>query len=1141
MRIPYVIDNQTHRLADVLNYLLQTQPANAMDIATAYFSVRGYHLLQANLDRLASFRLLLGAEPTGGGDLGLHPRPPQFADLITRDLSYEPYTPETRQLVEALIRFLMRESTLVRLYHGHEPGEEARRRFLHAKAYLLYSGQRGAQHLLLDRLNPIAAVVGSSNFTGAGLTTNRELNTVHKAVLDAEEIDDREAQAEVAWQTEERLSAVISPVNRRLVKSEVGARAIMDLARWYEEQWGQAEDFKDTLIEILNRSKFGFFEYTPFEVYMKALYEYFKDDMSGDRTADLRTVVELAEFQEDAVRKARRILARYDGVMIADSVGLGKTWIGKRLLEDYAYHMRQKTLVITPASLRSMWRAELADATIPVTMLTQEEMGRQEFDWRPYGDADIVLIDEAHNFRNRGTGRYQALERILSANGRRGRDGGRKKVILLTATPINNTVFDLYNQINLFTGNDRTYFAAAGIGDLKRYFLAARRAASDYEASVELFNLLEEVVIRRTRPFIRRAYPAATIAGVEIKWPERRLKTRHYNLEATYEGIYEFIVSHIGNLRLAHYSLEEYKKKDVEQDEFEMGRQQALVGIFKTRLLKRFESSVQAFRISVRRALQFLKTFETYLDDGRLLDSASFQAAMRYLEREDDSDDTLPTSLADDLDVSQEATAIIGGLRELDTSQYQMRALRSAIHKDIEALTEVWYRIKDIDPGQDAKVQMLKDLLAGELRDQKVLIFTYYRDTAQYLGEQLAGDSPEAAAFRRSIGNPHIRHIDGGTSPDDRSRIITAFAPRAAGRDDLMGEGEIDILIATDVLSEGQNLQDAGIMLNYDLHWNPTRMIQRAGRIDRLGSPHDTLYIYNVYPDEGLERLLGLVESLTVKIETINQSGFLDASVLGEAVTPRNFNTLRRIREEDDTVIEEQETLVELASSEALLREIQQQLANDSMREWIESLPDGIHSGLHREQERGVFFYFTAQKPGQETRQHYWRYYDIASGRIIDNRLIIANLIACQPDTPRFTGEGEVDIFEIQERVIEDILQSAQEQAAIEAAPKKTDPIQQAAVAALRRYFNHPGYDRSQLRALVRAIGQPMTSTHLRQIRDAYKEYTAQNDISILIDGVRAVLSEIGEEAGTGTAVSPSQELIARENLHLICYDYVWS
>lgn len=502
MQIPYVIDNQTHRLADVLNGLLAAHKDRSLDVATAYFTVGGFSLLREGLLHLGNFRLLLGSEPTSGEQIGLRFDPGQVEGLLRKDLEELPFDEKTLRLVEDLIAYLQRDSVRVRLY---EKG------FLHAKCWLFYSDRPG-QQMSFDRFRPLFAIVGSSNFTTPGLTSNRELNLAHKVLLDPTEVEDRDAAYAVSWLTDTKPSTHITLENRQLLKSEVGARAIIDLESWYDTHWADGQDFKAELIELLDASKFGRKEYTPYQVYMKALYEYFKDDLATEAPTSTRSAVELAAFQDDAVKKARKILSRYDGLMVADSVGLGKTWIGKKLLEDFAYHLRQKALVICPASLRDMWTRELADATISATVLSQEELGREEFDPAPWGDIDVALIDESHNFRNRNTQRYASMERLFGANGGRGRDGGRKKVILLTATPINNDLFDLYNQLCLMTRGDRSYFAACGIGDLYRYFLRARRD-SRMNGAFALFNLLEEVVIRRTRPFIRKAYPEATIRG----------------------------------------------------------------------------------------------------------------------------------------------------------------------------------------------------------------------------------------------------------------------------------------------------------------------------------------------------------------------------------------------------------------------------------------------------------------------------------------------------------------------------------------------------------------------------------------------------------------------------------------------------
>lgn len=627
-----------------------------------------------------------------------------------------------------------------------------------------------------------------------------------------------------------------------------------------------------------------------------------------------------------------------------------------------------------------MWEVELRDATIPAAVISQEELGREEFDPTAWADADVLLIDESHNFRNQTAQRYAALEAVLGGNAGRGRDGARKKVILLTATPINNDLMDLYNQLSLITGGDRSYFAACGIGDLYKYFLSARRSARLKEGVLALFNLLEEVVIRRTRGFIRTAYPEATIGGHKVHFPRRELKTVRYDLEATYAGIYDGIVSGVENLHLAPYNLEAYKKNGVAVDEFEAGREQALVGIFKSRYLKRFESSVAAFRISVRRALMFLQTFQSYVSEGRLLKSTDFNRAMRFLSAEDEEDDAMPTSRADEIDANEEARRALAEMETVDPAKYDLRKLNEAISHDLLALAEIWDLVKDIRPKGDAKLAKLKEILAGELRGKKVLIFSYYKDTARYLYNQIGDPSnPDAAAFQKQLGGVHIRRMDSGADPRERSRIVRSFAPKANKAVELVGDDrEIDILISTDVLSEGQNLQDCGYLINYDLHWNPTRMVQRAGRIDSIGTEFDRLWIRNMFPDEGLERLLRLVESLSRKIADIDATGFLDASVLGEAVHPRNFNTLRRIRDEDGTVIEEEEQFTELASNEFLLKQLRD-LLDSGGREAFDELPDGIHSGLVRPGAKGVFFYFQG-RPADSDTLHFWKYYDLKAG-----------------------------------------------------------------------------------------------------------------------------------------------------------------
>ncbi|HET9999551.1 MAG TPA: helicase-related protein [Ktedonobacteraceae bacterium] len=1131
MSIPFVIDNQQHTMSGVLNELLREHQGHSLDVATAYFNAGGWQLLRDGLSRLGNFRLLLGDEPEAGADLGLREIGAKPVKGLIRELAGENFNAQTLRLVEDLVAFLRQPHVQVRLYT---------KGFLHAKCYLFYSGGGFA------RFAPVAAIVGSSNFTRPGLQSNKELNLVHRANLSLQEIDP--AQLKVLLENEDRkLLGTMGDAQRLVAANAPGVLAIAQLADWYERQWEAARDFKDELIDLLDASKFGRKAYTPYQVYMKAIFEYFRDDLENERddNAAARSVVDLSEFQEDAVKKARKILARYDGVMIADSVGLGKTWIGKKLLEDYAYHQRYKAVVICPAALQKMWRDELLSAGIAARILTQEVMGRDEFDGSDAGDADIVLVDESHNFRNRSAHRYENLERLLAAHNRRGAvSGERKKLILLTATPINNTVLDLFHQVNLFTGGDRSYFAGAGIGDLQKYFLSARRAARQQESGIALFNLLEEVVIRRTRPFIKEAYPNATIKGQPINWPERKLKTIRYNLEATYGGIYDKIVNRVEGLKLAPYRLETYKKQGISRDQFEEGREEALVGIFKSRYLKRFESSVDAFRISVRRALQFLETFESYILDGKVLDSASFQKAMRYLAREDEEDDATPGSLSDQLDADSEAREFIAHLPALNAALYDLKRLHNDLRKDVDALREVWREIEAITPARDAKLLQLQRLLAGELRGQKALLFTYYKDTARYLYRQLC--DPAAASWRAEAGEPHIRRMDSGADARERARLVTQFAPRANHRPEIAGsENEIDILISTDVLSEGQNLQDCGVLINYDLHWNPTRMVQRAGRIDRIGTSFETLRILNMFPDDGLEKLLGLVESLSQKIASIDSSGFLDTSILGEIVHPQNFNTLRRIEDEDGAVVEEQEQFTELVSSEFLLQNLKN-LLDGGMRSMLEDLPDGIHSGLTRQGAKGVFFYFTAQRHAGKpaaSRQHYWRYIDLSEdirgGRIEDNRFVITNLVQCLPDTPRVVPfDGEVNIFALQEKVIASIVQASIEQVAVEEAPKLLDPIQQTIATILSGFINSPSISRKEIIAAIQRLNAPQPGVYIKILRKAYDAYLTNARIDELLSAVQSISRQ--DEPPATIASPESKSAVRREDLKLICFDYVW-
>jgi superfamily II DNA/RNA helicase len=547
-----------------------------------------------------------------------------------------------------------------------------------------------------------------------------------------------------------------------------------------------------------------------------------------------------------------------------------------------------------------------------------------------------------------------------------------------------------------------------------------------------------------------------------------------------------------------------------------------LVGIFKTRFLKRLESSIEAFRLSLRRALTFEETYKDYLLDRKVVSSKDFQKAIRFLAR-DEEDDIAAGSVADELDTVAEAKEYIDSLPTVDLNQYDLRRLTHDVEADVKTLKSLYERTEDL-AANEGKLERLKDLLAGDLKAKKVLVFSTFKDTTRYLHRRLTQD----IKFLKAAGNPHIRRIDSGNPPDERGQIIAQFAPVASGKTSPPEQG-IDILISTDVLSEGQNLQDCGLIINYDLTWNPIRLVQRNGRIDRIGSPHSDIGIYNLFPEAELEALLHLIERLTERISTIDELGLLDSSVLGEVVHPRTFNTIRRIREEDGTVLDEEEARAELAGPEMLLKQLKDLLNRDGTNA-LTALPNGIHSGLRRAKCNGIFFYFQAPR-SREGKRHFWRYIDAKTHDIKENRYEIAQLISCLPDEPRYIGNQ--DIFLLQDKVIEHILAADRETEAKAAAPTAVDPIQQTVSEEIKDAIRRRSVDREKAKTCISFLGQPMGRALHAKLKTSHEGWKASRDDSALVEDVVTLSEQFGKRVDD----VPLKRL-SREDLELICFEY---
>ena len=912
-----IIDNSDVKLSTFLNDVLKEIPNTSFDIATAFFNIQAYAFIKDNIQRVKHFRLLLGKAPEIRSDITLGN---VLLRMIREEVEGFDLSRDKNSLVKEFIEFLNKDNMEVRFYD---------KEFLHGKAYIF------------DQL----VIVGSSNFTPSGLTHNTELNSVSL-----------ESEAQYVR------------------------------TNWFDKFWNEAVDFKAELISLLEASRFGSKEYTPYEVYIKSLFELQKEDiMPEDGAAKEKefrpsSKVNLSEFQEDAVRRIFSRLKKYRACMVADSVGLGKTWIAKKVIEEFGFYKRKKFLIICPAQLREMWRYEVKDLILAESILSQEDLASSDFLEKArqavgggLEDISLIVVDESHNFRNPLSNRWENFFTLMVDHIAKAKE--RPYIMFLTATPINNTIWDLYWQVMLLTFMDQKSFIKEGISDILKFFKGI-----DKQGDPTLLNdLMNEVSIRRTRDYIKQNYPDAEINGQRIIFPERILENINYQLNETYQGLYSDISRTISEkLTMAYYRILKYKKveKLSKAEEMVLGRMIALEGIFRTILLKRLESSVEAFRKSLENHVRFLKRLKEYLEQRKLLTKQTFY---KYVSNQDE----------------ETAEEFLEELEDINIEDYRKEELIGDIEKDIALFNDMWKKVSEIDAKADAKLKELKKRLLKLSKEGQVVIFTYYADTLDYIYRNISED-PLFSKVR-------IEKISGRVaSGKSRTEIVDNFM-----------NGKINILMSTDVLSEGMNLQKARYLINYDLHWNPTRMIQRAGRIDRIGSPFKEIYVYNFFPEEELEDLLRLVEILQNKIRNIDSSIGLDVTVLGEEVNPKVFGVIRKIKEKDEKVFEELEREV-FGGGEKFYQPLIDYLKTKAVNE-LESIPFGIYSGLRRD-VKGIFFYY---KYGKDF--HFWYLYNLATGEIIKNKTMILDYIACPPDEIRVIPDFFDKVYEVNAEAVKDI------------------------------------------------------------------------------------------------------------------------
>ncbi|MGB9726465.1 MAG: helicase-related protein, partial [Fervidicoccaceae archaeon] len=873
---------------------------------------------------------------------------------------------------------------------------------------------------------------------------------------------------------------------------------------WFEKFWSESIDFKSDLIKILEESRFGSKEYSPYDIYIKSLYELQKEDIIEEHKEERNkprglpeTKVNLAQFQEDAIARIWTRMKKYGGCIVADSVGLGKTWIAKKILEQIGYYERKNILVVCPAQLREMWRSELKKIDVKENILSQEDLASDSYlekAKRALGgridNVELIVVDESHNFRNPLSNRWENFFSLVHDN--IFKSGRKPYMLFLTATPINNTPWDLYWQIMLLVLMDRTAFIKENISDLFKFFREAQKNPS------MLNDLLNEISIRRTRDYIIENYPDAFIIRElpngeteeqKITFPERKLENVNYKLDSAYKGMYREISDVITEkLTMAYYKILNYRKEPLktEEERLALGRMVAIGGIFRTILLKRLESSVDSFRKSVLNHIHFLEKLKEYLKKGKLLTKKSY---LKYL-----------LSLYDELEDGD-----IGDiLSDFKIDEYRADDLFKDIDTDIELLNEILEKVRRIGPEDDSKLSVLKEKLLDLSKSGQIVLFTYYADTLNYIYSEITRD--------KRFSNLRIAAISssGATNktPQEREAIIKRFF-----------EKEIDIILSTDVLSEGLNLQTAKYLINYDLHWNPTRMIQRAGRIDRIGSPYKEIYVYNFFPEDELEELLKLVEILQSKIISFDEAVGLDESVLGEEIHPKVFGIIRRIKDKDNRVFAELERDV-FGGGELFYQPLKDFLKNRAVEE-LEKIPYGVFSGLKKNKIAGIFFYY---KYGEDF--HFWYLYNLNSGTLLTRKTDILDYIKCDRNERRVIPDFFERIYDANKFVLENIertykeielsntqdsqLKELNRSRSTKFIKKLIDEIELQINDYLNDYPNDTSIEQIWEPIKDKLISLPPTKKRLQALRKIWREYMKNGDWKTMITNLGEFLTEKG-------------------------------
>ena len=879
-----LIDNLSEKLVDDLRVTMQRD--SRVSIAAACFSVYAYEELKAQLENIDELRFLFTS--------------PTFLQEKTAKARREFYIPRRN-----------REKAL----HGSEFEIRLRNDF----------SQKAISRECADWIR--RKVCFKSNKTAEGIPN---FMTIDSAEPVAYAPVNGFTRADLGC---ERGGSLFTMINR------IDAPQSTQYLELFNTIWNDKQRLQDVTDTVLESITTAYQENSPEFLYFFALYNIFgdflehvsEDDLPSDTNGFKESIVwnKLYTFQKDAALAIISKLEQFNGCILADSVGLGKTFTALAVIKYYE-NRNLRVLVLCPKKLSDNWitykanyrNNPLAGDRLRYDVLYHTDLSREQgfsgetdlskLNWAAY---DLVVIDESHNFRNGGdvdddgkSNRYTKLMNKVI------RPGARTRVLMLSATPVNNRFYDLRNQLALaYEGNssawkdklDTNRSVEEIFRSAQKQFNAWSKLAPSQRTTEQLmrmldfdfFEILDAVTIARSRQHIEKYYNIEEIGNFPTRLPPvtKQPPLTDLNNAITYDEIYELILS----LTLSIYTPSNYilpsrlkKYADLNHEGknslTQAGREEGIRRLMSINLLKRLESSVHSFRLTLQRIRDMiaatLDTIHTY-DPHKIIELKDLTGAADF-----DADDM-------ESDLFTVGRKVKIALEDMDYLTWQ-RDLQT----DFETLQLLLGMVADITPGHDSKLQTLLRTLAEKQREplnkdnRKVLIFTAFSDTAQYLYEQVG------AYMLRSFGL-HTALVTGSvegrsTVPKfkaDLNNVLTCFSPVSKDRAALMPDGpDIDILIATDCISEGQNLQDCDCVINYDIHWNPVRLVQRFGRIDRIGSRNVVIQMINFWPDVQLDAYI----DLRARVETRMKALVLSSTGDDNPLSPEEKGDLEYRREQ---------------------------------------------------------------------------------------------------------------------------------------------------------------------------------------------------------------------------------------------------